>query len=126
MKKDIILGCCLMLFSLIIPGGAGAEDALPTYPEAQVPSTSLTQVKFVQSDFSVSMKLTESVRADSALWDVLILRPAGIIACAVGLGASVVALPFAAASNSREEVTQALIADPFAYTFKRPIGQIDP
>jgi len=127
MKKYIILGCCLILLSLFVRGGtAWAEGALPTYPEAQVPSTSLTQVRFEQADFSVSDNLRESEKADSALWDVLILRPAGIIACAVGLVGAAVALPFADTSNSQEVVTQSLIADPFAYTFKRPIGQIDP
>jgi len=55
--------------------------------------------------------------------DVLFLRPAGLVACVAGLAATVVALPFALPSGSMDQVYQALIADPFYFTFKRPIGQ---
>jgi hypothetical protein len=55
--------------------------------------------------------------------DVVFLRPAGLVACVAGLAATVVALPFAIPSGSMDQVYQALIADPFYFTFKRPIGQ---
>lgn len=55
--------------------------------------------------------------------DVLILRPVGLAACVVGLAAAVIAMPFALPSNSTDKVYRALIADPFNYTFKRPLGK---
>jgi hypothetical protein len=55
--------------------------------------------------------------------DVVILRPAGLVACVAGLAATVVALPFALPSGSMDQVTRALIAEPFYFTFQRPIGQ---
>jgi hypothetical protein len=127
MKKYIILGCCLVLLSVIVQGGAAwAEDGTPAYPAAQAPSTRYDQIRFTKADYTSAAKLTESVRTDSAFYDIIFLRPAGIVTCAVGLAASVVALPFSLSSNSQEEVAKTLIADPFAYTFKRPVGQIDP
>ena len=57
------------------------------------------------------------------LIDVLILRPVGLASCAVGLAATVFALPFAIPSGSVEKVTQALIREPFDYTFRRPLGE---
>ncbi|ROQ89808.1 hypothetical protein [Desulfosoma caldarium] len=57
------------------------------------------------------------------LADVLIARPIGIAACAVGLVGTVIALPFAAFSGSVDAVTEKLVAEPFAYTFQRPLGQ---
>ncbi len=55
--------------------------------------------------------------------DVLILRPVGLATCVIGLAASIVAMPFAIPSNSTEKVYRALIAEPFYYTFKRPLGK---
>jgi hypothetical protein len=56
-------------------------------------------------------------------FDVLILRPLGLVGCAVGLAAAVIALPFAIPSGSMDQVSQALIQEPFYYTFQRPIGK---
>jgi hypothetical protein len=55
--------------------------------------------------------------------DVLILRPVGLATCVLGMAASIVAMPFALPSDSTKQVYQLLIADPFYYTFKRPIGK---
>jgi hypothetical protein len=55
--------------------------------------------------------------------DVVILRPVGLVACAAGLAATIIALPFALPSGSMDKVTKALIGEPFYFTFKRPIGQ---
>lgn len=55
--------------------------------------------------------------------DVLILRPVGLATCVLGIAATIVAMPFALPSNSTKQVYQHLIADPFYYTFKRPIGK---
>jgi hypothetical protein len=57
--------------------------------------------------------------------DALVLRPAGIAAIGVGLVGAVIALPFAALSGSADRVTQRLIMEPFYYTFKRPIGDLN-
>lgn len=56
------------------------------------------------------------------LADVLVARPIGIAACVLGLVGTVLAAPFAAISGNMDEVAQRLVADPFAYTFERPVG----
>jgi len=59
-------------------------------------------------------------------FDVLLLRPLGLVSCVVGLAAAVIALPFAIPSDSTDKVSQALIKEPFDYTFKRPLGKNGP
>ncbi len=60
---------------------------------------------------------------EAVIGDTLVARPAGIAVCAVGLVASVIALPFALISNSQSNVYESLIATPFRFTFKRPVGE---
>jgi len=55
--------------------------------------------------------------------DVLVLRPAGLVACALGLVSALIALPFAVPSDSMDTVSRVLIQEPFYYTFKRPLGK---
>jgi len=55
--------------------------------------------------------------------DILILRPAGLATCVIGLAASIIALPFALPSKSTDRVYKVLIEEPFYYTFRRPIGK---
>lgn len=57
--------------------------------------------------------------------DVLIMRPLGIAACAIGLVGAIVAAPFSAATNSFDRVNRQLINVPFNYTFARPLGQME-
>jgi len=59
------------------------------------------------------------------LADVLILRPLGIVASAVGLAGSLVSIPFAATSRSGDLVGRKLIQEPFDYTWCRPLGDVD-
>ena len=63
-----------------------------------------------------------SIPLDATLFDVLILRPMGIVSCVLGVATSVVAMPFAITSGAGYEVGDKLITEPFEYTFKRPIG----
>ena len=99
MRKKIIVGLLLLLaVSLLqIPAYAGTTTKYATYDRGDIP-------------------------LDSTLFDLLILRPMGIAACAVGLATSVWAFPFAAATGSGAEVGDKLIVEPFEYTFRRPVG----
>ncbi|MGQ9485680.1 MAG: hypothetical protein ACUVSA_12125 [Desulfosoma sp.] len=56
------------------------------------------------------------------LADVLIARPIGMAACAVGLVGTVLALPFATFSGNIYAVAERLVVEPFVYTFQRPVG----
>jgi hypothetical protein len=60
--------------------------------------------------------------ATAMVADVLIARPAGLVAIVLGSAAFIVALPFAAISRSVEPVGRTLVAAPFHFTFTRPVG----
>jgi hypothetical protein len=57
--------------------------------------------------------------------DVLIVRPAGIVSVVFGTAMYVVSLPFAIPSGSVGRAGKLLVADPFNYTFCRPLGDFD-
>jgi hypothetical protein len=57
------------------------------------------------------------------MWDTLFMRPIGMVATAVGSVVWLVSYPFAALGGNTDESTQALVVDPFEWTFERPLGQ---
>jgi hypothetical protein len=60
------------------------------------------------------------------LWDALVMRPAGLITCVLGLGGFIVALPFALTSQTQNQAFDSLVVEPLNYTFARPVGLLDP
>lgn len=56
--------------------------------------------------------------------DLVILRPMGIIATAVGSLVYVISLPFSIPGGNQDEAFQKLVADPANYTFQRPLGEM--
>lgn len=56
--------------------------------------------------------------------DVLLLRPLGVAASAVGLAAFVVSVPFVAASSGIRTSWETFVLGPTEYTFSRPIGEL--
>jgi hypothetical protein len=100
MKKRIIIGLLVLLavISLVqIPAYAGTATRYSTQDKGYVP-------------------------LDATLFDLFILRPMGLAACAVGVATSVWAFPFAATTGAGAEVGDKLFTEPFEYTFTRPIG----
>ena len=69
-------------------------------------------------------------RADSnkpvkIIADVAVLRPAGLVATAVGSVFFVLSLPFSAATHSIKETAHTLVITPAKATFTRPLGNMD-
>lgn len=56
--------------------------------------------------------------------DVVVLRPLGVAATALGTGLFILALPFSLPSDSVDEVADKLVADPAEFTFNRPLGKL--
>jgi hypothetical protein len=54
--------------------------------------------------------------------DLLLVRPVGIVATAVGSVIFVVALPFTLISGDTQHSLDKLIKEPGRYTFNRPLG----
>lgn len=57
--------------------------------------------------------------------DILLVRPLGIVATAVGGAIFVVSLPFSALGGNVKEAGNVLVVEPFFYTFKRRLGDLD-
>ena len=56
--------------------------------------------------------------------DVLLARPLGIASLAIGSVIFIVALPYTIPSWSVAKAADKLIAEPFRFTFLRPIGEV--
>ncbi len=54
--------------------------------------------------------------------DILLVRPMSLAATVVGTAVFVVSLPFSIPSQSVGPTARALVAEPFNFTFTRPIG----
>jgi len=76
-----------------------------------------------------SMAANEQLPKDRAggdmLMDAVFARPMGLIAIVVGSTAFVVALPFTLFSGSVGSSADELVKKPIAYTFRRPLGQLE-
>ncbi|MFO8084141.1 MAG: hypothetical protein R6U27_07480 [Desulfobacterales bacterium] len=65
---------------------------------------------------------TEERSAESMVFDLALVRLAGLVGIVVGTAAFVVSLPFSAPGGNAQEAYERLMADPARYTFKRPLG----
>ncbi len=71
---------------------------------------------------------TNSISGDKTtdmVVDVLVMRPLGVAATAIGTVLTVVGLPFTLPNGSVKESAQYLIVQPAEYTFKRPLGEFE-
>ncbi|HEX2965352.1 MAG TPA: hypothetical protein VHO84_06185 [Syntrophorhabdaceae bacterium] len=66
-----------------------------------------------------------SGKGDAILFDLIFLRPLGIISCGVGFATTLVGAPFIVGRDNARDVGDALLNEPGNYTFWRPLGQID-
>lgn len=55
--------------------------------------------------------------------DMLLARPAGVVATLLGSAIFIVGLPFTLISGSTDQAAQQLMQKPANYTFSRPMGQ---
>jgi hypothetical protein len=136
MKRYIVWGMAIAFLSITFAGemafaddrnGAPSLDRIPVVniqPTQPEPSGDANLPAY-GTELPAAAAPKESSGGDAPLFDIMILRPAGILACAAGLVASVVALPFSLPSGSQGKVMKTLVVDPFAYTFARPVGQIE-
>ena len=65
----------------------------------------------------------EDPSGGAMMYDVIVVRPVGIVATAVGSIFYVISLPFSLLGQNAGEAGEALVKEPAAYTFKRPLGE---
>ena len=82
----------------------------------------LLTVPFASSALAEEYFEKEDPSGGAMIYDFCVVRPVGIVATAVGGVFFLVSLPFSALGNNTGEAAQALVNDPAAYTFKRPLG----
>jgi hypothetical protein len=102
MKKAILFWLSLAL--LVVPALTAQGQAGPEPPR----------------EYSAQQK--ESPSAGAILGDFIFIRPFALIAVAVGVVGTVASLPFSVPSGSVGTVARKLIAEPFNFTFTRPLG----
>ena len=56
-------------------------------------------------------------------FDLMIARPLGFVSTALGASLFVVTLPFAVATGSADNTAEALVAEPYNFTFVRDLGE---
>lgn len=64
----------------------------------------------------------DDIIAGKMAGDALIVRPLGLAATIIGGAVFVVSLPFSALGGNTGDAYDYLLADPFMFTFKRPLG----
>ena len=65
---------------------------------------------------------TDDPAGAAMIFDLCVVRPVGLVATAIGTVAFVISWPFSALGNNSNVAGQKLVAEPAAYTFKRPLG----
>ena len=83
----------------------------------------LIGVPFATSALAQEYFETKERGGGAMIYDMLVIRPVGAVATAVGSVFWLVTLPFAAAGDNVDTSTEKLVKEPAAYTFKRPIGE---
>lgn len=108
-------GCSLLAGSALLLGASTAQaqssqnhEETPTYQQQQ---------QFLQ---------TGAPSAGMMAFDLVLARPLGLAATAIGAGLFLVNLPFSVfENNAPEEPFKALVVRPARFTFDRPIGRIN-
>jgi len=57
--------------------------------------------------------------------DLILARPAGLVATLGGSVIFIVSLPFSALGGNTEDAWESLVESPASYTFKRPLGEFE-
>ena len=107
------------------------ETAVPPAPVAVAPPSptgALTaRPEYTPGIAARDVNAPTTARRDPAAMtvDLVVARPAGAVATVAGAAIFLVSWPFAALGGNTEETWDSLVADPAAYTFKRPLGDFD-
>jgi hypothetical protein len=80
----------------------------------------LATTAFAEEYFEV-----EEPSGGAMMFDLVVVRPVGIVATAVGCVFFVVSSPFSALGGNIDAAGEKLVKDPVAYTFKRPLGAFE-
>ncbi len=83
----------------------------------------LVMLLSVSSAALASDQATNPPSAEAIVLDAILIRPLGIASIAAGTVFFIVALPFTIPSRSVGVAARRLVAEPFKFTFTRPVGE---
>jgi hypothetical protein len=83
----------------------------------------LIGVPFATSALAQEYHETQEPGGGAMMYDMVVVRPVGIVATAVGSVFWLISLPFSASGDNVDAATQKLVKDPAKYTFDRPLGE---
>ena len=66
---------------------------------------------------------TKEPGGGAMMYDMVVVRPIGIVATAVGSVFWLISLPFSASGDNVDTATEKLVKEPAKYTFDRPLGE---
>jgi hypothetical protein len=66
---------------------------------------------------------TKEPGGGAMMYDMVVVRPIGLVATAVGSVFWLISLPFSASGDNVDTATEKLVKEPAAYTFDRPLGE---
>lgn len=92
----------------------------------------MTMTKIIACSMMITIILSSAAafaedthKAEETIVDVIAVRPVAFVTFSMGTAFFVVSLPFAVISGSTGKTAKTLVADPFNYTFTRPLGYFD-
>ena len=66
----------------------------------------------------------DNLNAGKMTVDFLVVRPLGIVSTVVGTAIFIVSIPFSALGRNVKPAANALVVEPFQFTFTRPLGEL--
>lgn len=72
--------------------------------------------------FAGELEQDDDLIAGKMASDALVVRPLGLCATVIGGAVFVISLPFSALGGNTKPAYDYLVADPFKFTFSRPLG----
>ncbi|HBZ53934.1 MAG TPA: hypothetical protein DEO88_00885 [Syntrophobacteraceae bacterium] len=75
--------------------------------------------------FSTADKRCTGPSGEAMIVDLVVLRPAGLIASGIGAIFGIASFPVAVMTNSVDRYDQKFFREPLEYTFPRPVGDND-
>ena len=83
----------------------------------------LIAIPLVNSALAQEYFKAKEYSGGAMMYDLIVIRPVGMVATAVGSVFWLLSYPFSASGDNVDAATQKLVKEPAAYTFKRPLGE---
>ena len=83
----------------------------------------LIAVPFATSALAQEYFETREPSGGAMMYDMVVLRPVGVVATVIGSAFWLISIPFSAAGDNYDTATKKLVKEPAAFTFKRPLGE---